>query len=40
VYTPKPGKAGKTRPIGIPNGIPMLEDKVLQRAVMMGLESI
>jgi len=36
VYIPKPGKAGKTRPIGIPT----LEDKILQRAVLMVLEPI
>ncbi len=36
VHIPKPGKAKKTRPIGIPT----LEDKVLQRAVLMVLESI
>ena len=36
VHIPKPGKAGKTRPIGIPT----LEDKVLQRAVLMVLEPI
>jgi RNA-directed DNA polymerase len=34
VYIDKPGKAKKTRPIGIPT----LEDKVLQRAVLMVLE--
>ena len=36
VHIPKPGKAKKTRPIGIPT----LEDKVLQRAVLMALEPI
>jgi len=36
VHIPKPGKAKKTRPIGIPT----LEDKVLQRAVLMVLEPI
>ena len=36
VHIPKPGKAGKTRPLGIPT----LEDKVLQRAVLMALEPI
>jgi RNA-directed DNA polymerase len=36
VHIPKPGRAKKTRPIGIPT----LEDKVLQRAVLMVLESI
>ena len=36
VYIPKPGKAGESRPIGIPT----LEDKVLQRAVLMVLEPI
>lgn len=36
VHIPKPGKAGATRPIGIPT----LEDKVLQRAVLMALEPI
>lgn len=36
VHIPKPGKAGKSRPIGIPT----LEDKVLQRAVLMVLEPI
>jgi group II intron reverse transcriptase/maturase len=36
VHIPKSGKAGKTRPIGIPT----LEDKVLQRAVLMVLEPI
>jgi RNA-directed DNA polymerase len=35
-HIPKPGKAGQTRPIGIPT----LEDKVLQRAVTMVLEPI
>ena len=35
-HIPKPGKAKKTRPIGIPT----LEDKVLQRAVRMVLEPI
>ncbi|WP_317704522.1 group II intron reverse transcriptase/maturase [Methylomarinovum caldicuralii] len=35
VHLPKPG-TGKTRPIGIPT----LEDKVLQRAVLMALEPI
>ena len=34
VHVPKPG--GKTRPIGIPT----LEDKVLQRAVLMALEPV
>ena len=36
VHIPKPGKAKKTRPIGIPT----LEDKMLQRAVLMVLEPI
>lgn len=36
VHIPKGGKAGDTRPIGIPT----LEDKVLQRAVLMALEPI
>ena len=36
VHIPKPGKAKKTRPIGIPT----LEDKVLQRAVLMVLDPI
>ena len=36
VHIPKPGKSGKTRPIGIPT----LEDKVLQRAVLMVLEAV
>lgn len=36
VHILKPGKAKKTRPIGIPT----LEDKVLQRAVLMVLEPI
>ena len=36
MHIPKPGKAGKTRPLGIPT----LEDKVLQRAVLMALEPI
>src|SRR5690606_38961536 len=36
VHIPKPGKADQTRPIGIPT----LEDKVLQRAVLMVLEPI
>ena len=36
VHIPKPGGAGKTRPLGIPT----LEDKVLQRAVLMALEPI
>lgn len=36
VHIPKPGKANKTRPIGIPT----LEDKILQRAVVMVLEPI
>lgn len=35
-HIPKPGRAGQTRPIGIPT----LEDKVLQRAVTMVLEPI
>jgi len=35
-YIPKPGSPGETRPIGIPT----LEDKVLQRAVVMLLEPI
>ena len=34
VHLPKPG--GKTRPIGIPT----LEDKVLQRAILMALEPV
>jgi group II intron reverse transcriptase/maturase len=36
VYIPKGGSSTETRPIGIPT----LEDKVLQRAVMMLLEAI
>ena len=36
VHIPKPGKANKTRPIGIPT----LEDKVLQRVVLMVLEPV
>ena len=36
VYIPKEGAGGKTRPIGIPT----LEDKVLQRAVLMVLEPV
>ena len=36
VHIPKPGKAGRTRPLGIPT----LEDKVLQRAVLMALEPV
>lgn len=36
VHIPKDGAANKTRPIGIPT----LEDKVLQRAVLMVLEPI
>ena len=36
VHIPKPGKANKARPIGIPT----LEDKVLQRAVLMVLEPV
>jgi len=36
VHIPRPGKANKTRPIGIPT----LEDKVLQRAVLMVLEPV
>lgn len=36
VHIPKPGKGKKQRPIGIPT----LEDKVLQRAVMMVLEPV
>ena len=36
VHIPKPGKAKKARPIGIPT----LEDKVLQRAVLMVLEPV
>jgi retron-type reverse transcriptase len=36
VYIPKEGTRNKTRPIGIPT----LEDKVLQRAVLMVLEPI
>ena len=36
VYIPKAGSATETRPIGIPT----LEDKVLQRAVVMLLEPI
>lgn len=36
VHIPKDGTRGKTRPIGIPT----LEDKVLQRAVLMALEPI
>ena len=36
VHIPKPGKAKKTRPIGIPT----LEDKILQRAVLMVLEPL
>jgi len=36
VHLPKPGKGQQTRPIGIPT----LEDKVLQRAVLMVLEPV
>jgi group II intron reverse transcriptase/maturase len=36
VHIPKDGRGGTTRPIGIPT----LEDKVLQRAVLMALEPI
>jgi group II intron reverse transcriptase/maturase len=36
VYIPKEGKPGEERPIGIPT----LEDKVLQRAVVMLLEPV
>ena len=36
VHIPKPGAGNQTRPIGIPT----LEDKVLQRAVLMVLEPI
>jgi len=36
VHIPKPGAGSQTRPIGIPT----LEDKVLQRAVLMVLEPI
>lgn len=36
VHIPKPGKANQTRPISIPT----LEDKILQRAVLMVLEPI
>jgi len=36
VHIPKPGKAKKRRPIGIPT----LEDNVLQRAVLMVLEPV
>jgi group II intron reverse transcriptase/maturase len=36
VYIPKEGAAGKMRPLGIPT----LEDKILQRAVLMALEPI
>jgi len=36
VHIPKEGAKGKTRPIGIPT----LEDKVLQRAVLMVLEPV
>jgi retron-type reverse transcriptase len=36
VHIPKDGTGGKTRPIGIPT----LEDKVLQRAVLMVLEPV
>jgi RNA-directed DNA polymerase len=36
VHIPKAGSKGKTRPIGIPT----LEDKVLQRAVLMVLEPV
>lgn len=36
VHIPKPGTGKKTRPIGIPT----LEDKVLQRAVLMVLEPV
>ena len=36
VHIPKEGAGNKTRPIGIPT----LEDKVLQRAVVMVLESV
>jgi retron-type reverse transcriptase len=36
VHIPKPGKAKKVRPVGIPT----LEDKVLQRAMLMVLEPV
>ncbi len=36
VQNPNPGKAKKTRPLGIPT----LEEKVLQHAVLMVLEPI
>ena len=36
VYIPKEGAAGKMRPLGIPT----LEDKILQRAVLMVLEPV
>ncbi len=36
VYIPKEGAGNKTRPIGIPT----LEDKLLQRAVVMVVESV
>jgi RNA-directed DNA polymerase len=36
VHIPKPGKAKKTRPVGIPT----LEGKALQRAVLMVLEPV
>lgn len=36
VHLPKPGQEKKTRPIGIPT----LEDKILQRAVLMVLEPV
>ena len=36
VHIPKPGRAGKTRPLGNPT----LEDRVLRRAVLMALEPI
>ncbi len=36
VHIPKPGAGKRTRPIGIPT----LEDKILQRAVVMVLEPI
>ena len=36
VHIPKPGSPGETRPLGIPT----IEDKVLQRAVLMVLQPV